>query len=136
VYLHKWSQAAWDSAYSTNFDGPISLVEQLLPHMEEGASQRYTIHLRRIRDSPIRNESKLEGGLCLVKQLLPHTKEGTCEKESVGNLCKLVLGALTSGWRMRQLQSRAAFEASKACGKTISVSTAHIRKAPWQAVQR
>lgn len=96
-------------------------------------------YIRRIRDSRIQKEIRFGGRLCLVEQLLPHRQEGIVREKFAGKLCKLTLGAPTSGWRMWQLQSRAESEAwkgLKACGKTIPLSTAHIRKAPWQAVHR
>ena len=37
VYPSAWDQATWDAAVATNFEGPIELIEQLLPHLAEGA---------------------------------------------------------------------------------------------------
>ena len=37
VYPSAWDEATWDAAVATNFEGPIELIEQLLPHLAEGA---------------------------------------------------------------------------------------------------
>lgn len=37
MYPSAWDQATWDAAVAANFEGPIELIEQLLPHLAEGA---------------------------------------------------------------------------------------------------